>query len=51
MLTDSYVVLTIYDPNEKRVTNFTNVDDLMGKLDKQNLVEERFVIEDVSQLF
>ena len=47
MLTDSYVVLTIYDPVENRVTNFSNTSDLEIKLDRKSLVEERFVLEDV----
>lgn len=48
MLTDCLVVLTLYDPLEKRVTNFTNIDEMKDKLDLNNLIEERFVLEDVS---
>jgi hypothetical protein len=32
MLTDSQVILTIFDPIECRVTNFTNFPDLEHKL-------------------
>lgn len=48
MLTDSQVILTIFDPIECRVTNFTNFPNLAYQLKCENLVEERFIREDVS---
>ena len=50
MLTDYHVVLTVYDPVENRVTNFSSSDKLEKLIKKENLIEERFVLEDVSCL-
>ena len=50
MLTDATVILTILDPIENRVTNFTNATDL-SYINRKSLVEERFTQEDVSILF
>ena len=51
MLTNAYVILSIYEPDENRITNYTNVEQLQTKINRQTLVEERFVMEDVSKQF
>lgn len=51
MLTNSHVVLTIYDPIENRVTNFTSTKDIEVQIQRKDLVEERFVIDDVSYFY
>lgn len=51
MLTNCVVILTVFDPNEYKVTNFSNAKQENLILDKDRLVEERFSPEDVGYFF
>lgn len=47
MLTGAKVVLTIYDPIDHRVTNYSNLNSV-DEIEAAPLVQERFSLSDVS---